>query len=123
MHRKAHDIGQQISNTSIAALQKQFLIARQLLSGMNLVLLKDELELDIRMTEYVYAFSMMAMKLRDFYAAVVDLIGTESSHSHQEPNLEYAFDRSYLNTLASMKEQSTSIGNGMSLAAKTRVKT
>jgi hypothetical protein len=56
MHRKAHDIGQQIGNTSIASLQKQFLIARQLLSGMNLVQLKDELELDIKMTEYVYAF-------------------------------------------------------------------
>jgi hypothetical protein len=93
MHSKAYDIGQQIGNTSIAALHKQFLIARQLHSGMNLVQLKDDLDLDIKMTEYVYAFPMLAVKLHVYYAAVVDLIGTESSPSNQEPNVEPAFDQ------------------------------
>lgn len=93
MHRKAYDIGQQVGNISMASLHKQFLIARELHSGTNLMQLKDDLDMDIKMSEHVYSFPMLAMKLRVYFDAVLTLVGEESSVRLPQPNENAAFDQ------------------------------
>lgn len=102
MHCKAYDVGQQVGNISIAALHKQFLIARQLHSGTNLIQMKDNLDMDIKMLEHVYSFPMLAMKLRVYYDAVLTLIGDESSSTPTELSGGTVFDQEPARVLTSM---------------------
>lgn len=93
MHRKGHEIALQVGNTSIAALQKQFLIARQIYAGTNLLDLKEELEYEIKFSERYCAFPMLGMKLQVHYDSVLTLIGEESSNPSKKQERESAYDQ------------------------------
>ena len=93
MHRKGHEIALQVGNTSIAALQKQFLIARQIYAGTNLLDLKEELEYEIKFSERYCAFPMLGMKLQVHYDSVLTLIGKKSSNPSKKQERESAYDQ------------------------------
>jgi hypothetical protein len=102
MHRKGYEIGLQVGNTSFAALHKGFRIARELHSGTNLLELKEELDLDIKMAEQIHAFPVLGMKIQIYYKAVLTLIGDESSNSHSNLDGDLIFDQEAANVWTSM---------------------
>jgi hypothetical protein len=93
MHRKAYNIGLQVGNVSIAALHKQFLVARELHAGTNLVELKEELDLDIKMSEHHDSFTVLGMKLNIYYKAVLTLIGEEASSMNNNLDGDSVYDQ------------------------------
>ena len=102
MHRKAHGISLQAGKPSIAALHKQFLIARELHAGTNLQNLKEEIEIELKTTEHIYSFPMLGMKLRIYHKAVVALIGEIPSGDLEQPEEEGFFDKEMAHVLTEM---------------------
>jgi hypothetical protein len=73
-------------------LPKQFLIVRQLHSGKNLALLKEETEdtLKDQLNDY---FPVLRTKFQIYRNGILDLIGNESSQNHPDESDESIYDK------------------------------
>ena len=93
MHRKAYEISLQAGKPSIAAVHKQFLIARELHAGTSLQNLKEEIQIELKMSDHIYSLPHLGMKLLTYNEAVLALIGEAKSNNFEELEVESSFDK------------------------------
>ncbi|KAL3799465.1 hypothetical protein HJC23_013920 [Cyclotella cryptica] len=76
MHRRGHELGMKVGNTSLAGLHLCLAVDREIMSGKNLQLLKAEIEFYLN-TAKQHSLTAMEVLMQIYYKTVLTLIGEQ----------------------------------------------
>lgn len=131
MHRQAYKIGLQCGKVLLAAFHKQFLVVREMLAGTNLLVVKKEIDLELKMASH-HSFPILGKLLAIHYTSVVTLIGNDFDGFSQQPDdvcsdvqlfehdAAYLFSQMFVSTHLGFFERAKRLGERWESLCKSR---